>query len=140
MNRETIYSALFSKVSSAANFTTVARRLRHEGDVPREEMPALFQLQAGEDINRLRGVPPSYTLSVELWLYAHADDTEAPSSVLNPLIDAVTAALEPSLDSDTQTLGLANVSHCWISGRIEIFEGILGNTAIAIIPVNILAT
>lgn len=141
MNSETIHSNLFTLVTAAAQFATKSRRLQLSGDKPDCELPAIFQLQGPQYVKRVRGIPPVYTLRVELWIYAQSDDTNtAPISVLNPLVDAVRAALEPAVDGDEQTLGLSYVSHCFIAGDIEIFDAILGNTVLAIIPVEILAT
>jgi hypothetical protein len=62
--------------------------------------------------------------------------------VLNPLLDAIAAALAPTgadLVAGAQTLG-GLVKHCWISGAIETDEGALGGQAVAIVPVEILVT
>ena len=64
----------------------------------------------------------------------------SPSSVMNPLLDAVTAALAPDNPINTaQTLG-GTVAHCWIEGAIETDEGTLGDQAVAIVPVRILTS
>lgn len=139
MSREAIHAALFRLVSGAANFVTVSRRLRHWGDVAAAEQPALFQIQKSETAKQRRGLPPLWTLSVDLFLYAHApDELIPPSTVLNPLLDAVEAALAPDPIDLVQTLG-GLVSHCWIDGKIETDEGVLGGQAVAIVPVAILA-
>ena len=59
--------------------------------------------------------------------------------MLNPLLDAVVAALAPGgadLAVNAQTLG-GLVSHCWLAGKIETDEGALGGQAVAILPVEI---
>jgi len=59
--------------------------------------------------------------------------------VLNPLLDAVEAALAPSATTGLQDLGLpAMVQHAYISGKVETDEGVLGDQAVAIVPVEIL--
>jgi hypothetical protein len=59
--------------------------------------------------------------------------------LLNPLIDAVEAALAPSPAAGLQNLDLpAMVQHAAIAGKIDTDEGALGDQAIAIIPVEIL--
>ena len=140
MNREQIYGALFAKLSAAANFATASRRLRHWGDVGPAEQPALFQAQKSETAKRMRGLPPRWTLEVELYVYAQApDELTAPASVLNPLLDAIEAALAPAgvdLAANVQTLG-GLVSHCWISGKVQTDEGVLGGQAVAIVPIEI---
>jgi hypothetical protein len=81
-----------------------------------------------------------WTLRIALHLYAHSSDPYlAPATVLNPLLDAVEAALAPSGVTGVQDLGLpATVQHAYIAGKIETDEDALGNQAIAIIPVEIL--
>src|SRR5689334_4528663 len=95
--REPIYAALFARVAAAAPFVTVARRLRHWSDVAPAEQPALFMRQKTETAaGPERGTPTVWAMAVELYIYVHADDPYvAPATVLNPLVDAVEAALAP---------------------------------------------
>jgi hypothetical protein len=140
ITREPIYAALFGLVSGAANFVTVGRRLRHWGGMAPAEQPALFMRQK-EELARVPvlGAPTVWALTVEFYLYAHSSNHYvAPATVLNPLVDAVEAALAPPA-SGLQTLGLpAVVQHAYIAGKIETDEGVLRDQAVAIIPVQIL--
>jgi hypothetical protein len=141
--RETIYSALFALVSGAADFTTAARKLEHWSDVGPEEHPAVFQRQLDEDRIQQRGLPSKVTLNVELYVYVHTLAQQlapniTPSQILNPLLDAIDACFPVDDQGNyVQTLG-GQVSHCWISGKTEIFEGMIGDQAVAIVPVSIL--
>jgi hypothetical protein len=141
INREPIYAALFGLIETAADFTVVDRRLRHWSDVSPAEQPALFMAQKTElaSVKTLRA-PTVWTLAVDLYVYAHSSDPYlAPATVLNPLLDAVEAALGPSATTGLQDLGLpAMVQHAYISGKIETDEGVLGDQAVAIVPVEIL--
>jgi hypothetical protein len=56
--------------------------------------------------------------------------------VLNGMIEAATAALAPSPAITRQTLG-GLVEFCAIDGSIQIFDGVLGDRAIAIVPISI---
>jgi hypothetical protein len=139
--REPIYAALFDLVADAAGFVTVERRLRHWSDVAPAEQPALFMTQKSEAAAiKALGAPTVWTLHAELYLYAHSSDPRlSPATVLNPLLDAVEAALAPSPTTGIQDLGLpAMVQHAFIAGRIDTDEGTLGDQAIAIIPIEIL--
>src|SRR5262249_42476251 len=102
--------------------------------------PALFMTQKNETAARQRGLPPKWTLSVDLYVYAQAsNDSTAPALSLNPLLDAIDAAIAPlgrDLGANVQSLGRA-VYQAWINGKIEIDGGILGRQAVAIIPVEI---
>ena len=117
------------------------RRLRHWSDVAPAEQPALFMAQKSEQASvRKLGAPTVWTLAVDLYVYTHSSDPYlAPATVLNPLLDAVEAALAPSAATGVQDLGLpSQVQHAYISGKIETDEGVLGDHAVAIVPPEIL--
>ncbi|HXS41985.1 MAG TPA: hypothetical protein VN766_17480 [Stellaceae bacterium] len=140
MIREPIYAALFALLQSAAPFVTASRRLRHWSDVGAAEQPALFMIQKSEAAEERRPLPIKWRASVELYLYAQApDEATPPSMVMNPLLDALEAALAPDPASHVQTLG-GLVQHCWIAGRITTDEGVLGGQSVAIVPVEILVS
>lgn len=138
MNREPIYAALFGLLSQAANFQTSSRRRKHWDDVSPAQQPSLFQCQIREKgASKYINLPTVYTLQVEVWVYVHSADPDlAPSQLLNPLVDAVAATLQP-LPPGAQTLG-GLVTSCQISGDIEYDEGLLGDQAVAKIPVALL--
>jgi hypothetical protein len=142
MNREPIYAALFALLADAAPFRTASRRLRHWGAVEAAEQPALFQVQKRETATPAEGSPTVWRVALDIYVYCQApDDTSPPASALNPLIDAIEAALAPTgADAviGAQTLG-GLVTHCRIAGAIETDEGALGGQAVAIVPVEILA-
>ena len=138
MNRELIYQTLFAKVAAATGFVTASRRLRHWSDVAAAEQPALFQVQKTESVRRDPGLPPRWLLAADLFVYAQApDDATSPATVINPLLDAIETALAPGAVDNLQTLG-GLVAHCWIAGRVETDEGVLGGQAVAIVPIEIL--
>jgi hypothetical protein len=143
MTREPLYAALFALLAGAASFVTASRRLRHWDQVGPAEQPALFMVQKRETAKESEGSPTVWRAEIDVYLYCQApDDETAPATVLNPLLDAIEAALLPGgadLTRGTQTLG-GLVRHCWIAGGIETDEGALGGQAVAIIPVEILVT
>src|SRR4051812_4667554 len=155
--RETIYAALWELGASAAQFTSANRRLRHWADVAATEQPALFMSEKGGQaaIKKL-GAPIVWTLYAEFYVYAHSSDFYlAPAAILNPLLDALEAALAPSPTTGIQNLGLPPslgrkagnhtirsssqmVQHAYIAGKLQTDEGVLGDQAIAIVPIEIL--
>lgn len=144
MNREAIFVALFGLLSAVPGFKVRERRLRHWNDVPDAEQPYLCLAQAGQTAvqgDPAKGVPTKWTLEADIYLYARTTGDLVPSSVLNPLVDAVEDALQPQYPDveKCQTLG-GLVQHCWIEGNIETDEGTLGDQAVAIIPIKILVT
>ena len=141
IERERVYAALFDRVAGAASFVTADRRLRHWSSLTPAEQPALFMRQKNEVAQiKTLGAPSVWTLVVDLYVYAHADDPYlAPASVLNPLIDGIEAALAPAAATGIQDLGLPSlVQHAYIAGKIATDEGVLRDQAVAIIPVEIL--
>ena len=139
MNREAIYSTLFALVSGLSCITSASRRWEHFEDVPAANFPALYQVQLGENTERKTGQPPKRMLRVDFWIYVNfsPDSGTVPMTVMNPILDAIEAALEPPVGFATQTLG-GLVHHCFIAARTDIIEEARGGTAIAVIPVEIL--
>lgn len=142
-SREEVYTAFFSHMQADTNLAalvkTFTRRLKHWSDVAVEDQPALYLVHSGESRQVVRGMPPALVLEMNLWIYVNTQG-EPSGPVLNPILDAVDKSLEPVTTGDnTQTLnGL--VHHCWIEGQTQIFEGDLGDEAVAIVPVKILVT
>ena len=139
--REIIYATLWDLAAGAARFASTNRRLRHWTDVAPVEQPALFMSEKGGHaaVKKL-GAPIVWTLYAEFYVYAHSSDPYlAPTTILNPLLDALEAALAPPPATGIQNLGLPEmVQHAYISGKLETDEGVLGDQAIAIVPVEIL--
>jgi hypothetical protein len=142
-NREAIYAALFAVVSASAPFVTMSRRLKHWGDLAMEQQPALFMAQKPEGVTQQKGLPSKHNLAVEFFVYAKTgeDESQIPATIINPLIDAIEAALapDPVLGYFPLIVNGQTISHCWIDGQIDNDEGVLGSQALAIIPVRILA-
>lgn len=146
MTRETIYAALFTfwanlTVGGSPAFKTATRSAKVWENVASEDQPALLQLQRTESVNKPRGLPAKWTLSIDLYLYVHTNQINDPattsSQLLNPLMDAIESALViDDLSNDACTLG-GLVSHCFIDGTVEVFEGNLGDEAVMIIPITV---
>ena len=135
-------SALFALVSGAAPFATASRRLRLWGDVAHAEKPALFLVERGDTYARSgEGVPAAVTLEADIYIYTDAgkDLTVVPASALNPLLDAIDAALAPNALTGVQTLG-GLAAHCWIEGKVLKDAGDLDGDGVAVIPIKILAS
>lgn len=145
-SRDSIYQALFALASGATisgkpAFKATSRGIRSWSQVATEEKPALYQFQVEESLRRNTGSGMPYVdrMLVELYIVVGQQDDSQPSSpLLNPLVDAVIAALQPSTTAELQTLG-GLVYDVRLSGKIEYREGMLGTTnAFAVIPVEIL--
>ena len=139
--REAIYAAVWELAAGAAPFASKNRRLRHWVDLAPAEQPALFMSEKGGLATvKALGAPIVWTLYADFYVYAHSSDPYlAPAAILNPLIEALEAALAPSPTTGTQNLGLPEmVQHVYIAGKVQTDEGVLGDQAIAIVPVEIL--
>lgn len=134
---ESVYAALFNLLSGITDLQTMDRRLRNIQDVDAQDMPAIFQTQ-GKQKNVYKGtVPIVQSLEANWILYTNEQDVTAPPSTrINNLIDEARAVLAPAPGFKTQTLG-GLVEYAAISGDIEVFEGVLGDKAVAIIPITL---
>ena len=140
MNREAIYAALFERLKSAYQWQTASRVLQHWSDVSPAQQPALFMTQIGERAVTQTRQPTRWFLEVKIYLYANAKSqgNDVPATIINNMLDAVTAALEPDHAAvDTQTLG-GLVEYARIEGDLTTDEGLLGEQAVAIVPIMIL--
>jgi hypothetical protein len=146
IDREAIYVALFALILSklGSTFVTISRRHIMPPDLSPAQQPALFICMDKESsAPQPRGTGGKLSLSVSLFIYCYQPATnEAPgtetflaSSQLNGLLKAIDDAL--ATPSNIQTLG-GLVSHCWTAGDTLIDQGILGQQAVAIVPLNIL--
>jgi hypothetical protein len=134
-----IVQALFTLASGSAAYATTGRRVCLMQEIT--EFPALFVATTGLAYapREVRGLPPKRTIAAEIWIYSDAgkDADAVPEIALFGLLSALETALAPSPVSGVQTLnGL--VSHAWIEGQTEIFPGVIGGVAMAIVPVRIL--
>jgi hypothetical protein len=141
IDRELIYSTLWAVASRSSRFASANRRLRHWADVAPAEQPALFMSEkGGEAVVKALGAPIVWTLFADFYIYVHSSDPyAAPQTTLNPLLDALERVLRPDPATGIQNLALPNlVRHAYIAGKVETDEGVLGDQAIAIVPVEIL--
>ena len=137
MTREPIYSALFALVSAVSGIKVSSRRVRAFADIGSGDQPALFMEQKSEQQDVTTKMPGKWTLHVDLLVYVNTGGNElsvVPSTVLNPILDGICAALVPPPAIGEQTLG-GLVARCRLDGSIEIVEGVQGDQAFAIIPV-----
>lgn len=145
MNREPIYAAVFAffaalTVGNAPAFAIATRKLRTWEDTAPEEQPALLVRQGKEAANYRKGLPTIWTCDIALLLFVHTnaqlDGAVIPSQILNPLLDAIEAAIVvDDLSNNSATLG-GLVSHCAINGDITYFEGTMGDEAVAVVPIQ----
>lgn len=138
-SREAVYVALMALIAAIPGIKTCTRKLKHWSDVANEDQPAIFLALGDETSVPTRGLPNKLTLTPSVWLYVNTGGAEV-GPVLNPLLDKIEAALDATkLPGKVLTLG-GLVHHCWIEGTTQIFEGNLGDEAVAIIPIHVLVS
>ena len=131
---ETVFAALYAKLQTIATFTTSGRRLVNVQDMNPEQFPAAFQLQGKQTWKFSPNAPPVLTLRATWVLYTfQTDPAAAQSTPLNLLLDAVRTALSPAPFVKQTLSGL--VEYAAIEGDVEIFEGVLGERAVALVPI-----
>jgi hypothetical protein len=136
-SREAVYGALFALLQGVPGLKNTSRRLVNVQDVAPESLPAAYQLQ-GEQMAQYQGATPTRFIWKATWLIyvAETDQTLPPSSTLNPIVDAAVAALAPPAGDDRQTLG-GLVEYAALEGTVQVFEGVLGDRAVAVLPISI---
>lgn len=84
-------------------------------------------------------LPVVWTLYADVYVYVHSSDPHmAPAILMNPLLDAIEWALAPNQGTGVQDLGLPGmVEWARLNGRVETDEGVLGDQAIAVVPIEI---
>jgi hypothetical protein len=142
MSREAIQAALFAHLTDNATGLTgikiASRRLKAPQDVGAGNCPALFQIYKGETVEWSGMRPLKRTLHLDLVLYVHSGDKSFPtSSLLNPMLDAIESSLGAADPVRVLTLG-GLARRVTINGRIETDEGLLGEYAYAVVPIDIL--
>lgn len=138
ISTETVFAALFAKLSSATAFVTSGRRLVNVQDLNPEAFPAAFQVEGKQTWRFSPNSPPVLTLRASWALYTFQTDPAAsPSTPINLVLDAVRAALMPPAGQVKQSLG-GLVEYAAIDGDVEVFEGVLGERAVALVPITLL--
>lgn len=139
IDRESIYQALFAKLSAIDGLKTKSRKLKHWNDVGPAQQPALFVAHKNEHTQPKQGMPPIKTLTVDVYVYVKTTGNQIPSTVLSKYLAAVDDVLKPDTAPFINKCTLGGlVEHCWIEGTTETDEGTLGDQAVAIIPIHIL--
>lgn len=138
-NFEAIYAALFALAQNQiTGVVTYDRTLRMWSDVAPAEQPALFQVEQDYTVDQEYALPPRWTLHAEWYLYCYGNkQDQSPGAQLNTLLTQVVAAVPPKDFTQIQTLG-GLAFRCWINGKIETDEGVLGQQRVAIVPIEIL--
>lgn len=157
-NRESIFEALLTLLkgltwtdaltnTAGATWLKASRRIIPSAQVDLSMMPALFLCQTKERHTATKGMGSTILLMGDIHVYVNApepvgtEDAIAPTTILNPILDAINAVIPTTGTTDPmtgkQTLG-GLVEHCVINGEIQTWEGTLGTVELALIPFELL--
>lgn len=156
VDREALFVALFDRLSSLDGFVYASRIFRSWDDTPAAEMPTLYLTKSDETSRySVQGLPTLWRFEAHATLYIGNDALEPASTRINAIITAVEAALErkpmdgplpgygfpanPNGGTFGTTLGGLCYA-CQISGTVQVFEGIISNDAVVMIPIEMLTT
>ena len=139
-SRETIVAALLAKLTAAASWGEIGRRNRDPNNIAAPGAPALLLLKHHEHYE-LTGLnmPAKRTLKMLAVIYIDvgANENGVPDAILNPIQDAIDAALAPDTGQGFCTLG-GLVASCKISGEVTNAPGDVTGKGLAILPIDIL--
>jgi hypothetical protein len=141
VSRETIHAALFDRIrEKVPGFLHYSRVYQDFDSVPQQ--PALLVVADKQIPEQQPNVPTKWRLRAFVILYArNTDPTKPAETVLNEAIDQVVGALQPQPGENGEghtTLG-GLCQRAWVSGPIDLYQGIPGEQSVAIVPVEILA-
>ena len=150
--RESVYAALFALVSGLTDssgdafFNTALRRMPTWTATPGPaQTPALYQVEGKEkSVVKGLGMPAKWELYPHLVIFTSVgqDQKAIPSQILNPILDALETVMPPGNGQAgairRQSLG-GLVYDCRIEGEVWINEASLGGTAVALVPIRIVA-
>jgi len=99
LTREGLAAALFSLVQALPGLQTSSRRLLHWSEVAPASQPAAFLAEGNQTpLQDASGLPSVWRYDYKIYLYAYnGDQTCSPSTLLNPIVDALEIALKPSI-------------------------------------------
>jgi hypothetical protein len=141
MSTNDIFDALLALAASITweggqTFAETDRRLKLWDKAP---APSLYQVEPDEDIRSQDGQLDRETLNVKWVIYHRAgkDQSTTPSRTTSDILDAVKAAIRPTLPGALQTLG-GRVHRTFISGKIIKAEGDLDGQTMIVVPISII--
>lgn len=143
--RETIYNSAYALLAATQlggnpAFVTTSRKFRFWSDVPAADQPALFFQQRDQDAREVKNEGETlWDMYAYAWIYLMHDPSDdiIPATSINVMLDAVEKQMLPD-PSGRQTLG-GRVVHCYIDGRVQCDEGLVGSDpqSIILIPITI---
>jgi hypothetical protein len=144
-SRSAIDAALFAQLVGASwgsppvSWQTSSQHFVSWENFSEQNQPALFLRRILEEAQQTKAYGlTKYMLRYEVWIYVRTqsnDTSTNPYDYLNPLIDAVDAAVAAHPVIGRNNLG-GLVDNCYISGQIMIADGTDNGQAVIRIPIS----
>jgi hypothetical protein len=141
VTREQVFQALFARMQTVPGITSYSRRMTYPQQVAPGDMPCLMQWEQPELARGATSLPDRRLW--EAWIvvaFVNGDATVAGATIINPMIDAVYAALAiDDFGRNNCTLG-GLVHYARIEGPIIKETGDLDSNGLggAVIPIKIM--
>lgn len=130
--------ALFEMLQAVPGIVTSSRILQKWSDVPQEDQPALYLTHATYTPTiKGRGIPPAWDSLCNITVYARRDPDTGSCAALLPIIEEIIGALAARAHPGFGTVQIGDAVDVRIEGPIRTDEGLLGDQAIAVIPITI---
>lgn len=140
-DKETIYAALFSRLSSSlSGCITKSRAVRHYEEVPMPEQPAFFLEQTGVEFTGDMQKPNKEVLKANILIYTHDENPVGPMPALNALVTTASLALtkQPNEPAPYYTTTLGGLVSSVRIKSIEYGGGNVGKQGVAIVSIEVL--
>lgn len=144
LDREALYAAIFARLGTVAGVQTLSRTFRDLNQVRQEEQPAVFLTMGDEQAQHQVGQPPRWLLTPSVYVYVRTDPETGspPSSILNPILTSIEAALSWQAGDGSPAQGSAGrlgglCTYCRYVGA-EVGEGLGDGQALAIVDLEVL--
>lgn len=139
--RNQIVDAVFNLIAASSTFAKTSKKFQFWDEIQPEDMPYMCLLERPETYESGTRAITIQKRILEIWvfIYVQTQNQDDPSSILNPMLDAIDAVVVPSSGGRTglQTLG-GLVSRVWIEGTILKAPGDKDGQGIARVPLKIL--
>lgn len=148
ISRKSIAAALLTQLMSGGQFVGNGRRLRAPEQAASPGKPGIYLVKPREHYRyaggeQERGTPPVREFSFLAVIYTDvgSDETAVPADVIDDLLDAIDAALAPSVmdqlqNGGRQTLG-GLVYDCRIEGEPDLAPGDIQGKGESAIPIKV---
>lgn len=145
MNRETIASALYSRLSGISGLRTHSRKVVDWAQTSSGDCPALHMAIGSSTALNAPGQPRLWRLEFIVYLYCFDGSSAGPSSQLNEYIGKIESALAWTSTSDYAARGngvettLGGIVHSARVSDILTDEGSYGDIGVALVTIEAIA-